>query len=582
MQTQTHLDFEQQQQYGAMIRALSGDASAQIRDWQLFHQSIPHNSIAPHLNLDNLKAFWAYPRGVLDGIALRLRNSDPALHASLAPEGMIESLLFEVLEQIRVESNCPDELKGSQQNIQRQFIAWLQQFVSSGGVEGSIGLLLITIFSTVWMKLNSQEIPQLIQDIVEATRAGLAENLGPLLVKLKTNRHHQEEYAQTSLEMIDLVSNLIADEYRNNPSIRTKRKHQSSTHLKIEWVPPHAGKLAADFKSPANSSSEKLRQLKKSLNKYQIYNSSYDTENEAKKKIRPAQLAIYQDQLNSEIAKQNIPWAKLTRIYQQLFSSHTPMRWETTLAEEILDRRYLTRAATSPLQPALYKQLALNSKVNTRVTLLVDCSGSMKEQRIKIATCIDSLTRILEQAGIKTEVLGYSTATWQGGRPFKEWRKNGQPPHPGRLNERAHWIFKDFDTPWRKSRAGIAALLRPEIYAESIDGEALIWAAERSQKSNSNKQINTKLILFSDGCPMDRATIEANGEEFLKDHLLQAISWCEQQPHLQLWGCGIGTELRPAFQHRLSWDENPNNIASTLKNWANEFKTAALINKIRS
>jgi cobaltochelatase CobT len=203
----------------------------------------------------------------------------------------------------------------------------------------------------------------------------------------------------------------------------------------------------------------------------------------------------------------------------------------------------------------------------------------MKEQRIKIATCVDSLVRILEQSGIKTEVLGYSTSTWQGGRPFKEWRKNGQPPSPGRLNERAHWIFKDFDTSWRRSRAGIAALLRPEIYAESIDGEALLWAAERLQKSGNRTHINKTLILFSDGCPMDRATIEANGEEFLKDHLLQAISWCEQQANLQLWGCGIGSELRPSFEHRLSWDGEPNNVASTLKNWASEFKASFFNNK---
>jgi cobaltochelatase CobT len=577
LQTQTHQDFEQQQRYGAMIRSLSAETSAQIRDWQLFHKSTPLDSIAPHLNLENLKASWAYPRGVLDGIALRLRYSDADLHASLMPEGMIESLIFEVLEQIRVESNCPDGLKGSQKNIQTQFIAWMQQFIASGGAEGSIGLLLITIFSTVWMKLNSQPIPQLMQDIVEATRAGISENMGPLLVKLKTARNNQEVYAKTVHEVIKLASGLIAEEYRNNPSIRTKRKNQSSTHLKIEWVPPHAGKVAADFKSPASSSSERVLQLKKSLDKYHIYNSSYDTEAEAKKKIRSAQLAIYQDQLNTEIAKQNIPWAKLIRIYQQLFSSHLPRRWQTTETEIVLDRRYLTRAATSPLQPALYKELMTSSKVNAKVTLLIDCSGSMKEQRVKIAACVDSLVRILDQAGIKTEVLGYSTSTWQGGRPFKEWRKNGQPPNPGRLNERAHWIFKDFDTGWRRARAGIAALLRPEIYAESVDGEALIWAAERL-KNSSSSFANKTLILFSDGCPMDRATIEANGEEFLKEHLLQAISWCEQQPHLHLWGCGIGSELRPAFQHRLSWDEEPDNVASTLKNWASEFKASSFNN----
>ena len=559
-----------------MIRSLSGEASAQIRDWQFFHKSTPVDSIAPHLSLENLKASWAIPRGVLDGIALRLRYSNTDLHTSLTPEGMIESLIFEVLEQIRVESNCPDELKGSQENIQKQFIAWMQQFITNGGAEGSIGLLLITIFSTVWMKLNSKPIPQLMQDIVEATRAGIAENMGPLLVKLIASRNDQAAYAQTTHEVIKLVSGMIAEEYRNNPSIRTKRKNQSATHLKIEWVPPHAGKISADFKSPASHLNQQRRLLKKSLDKYHIYNSSYDIQAEAKKKIRPAQLAIYQEQLNAEIAKQNIPWAKLTRIYQQIFSSQLPNRWETTEAEGLLDRRYLTRAATSPLQSPLYKQIATSNKANTRVTLLVDCSGSMKEQRIKIATCVDALVRILEQAGIKTEVLGYSTVTWQGGRPFKEWRKNGQPPNPGRLNERAHWIFKDFATGWRRARAGIAALLRPEIYAESVDGEALIWAAERLQMTNNSHQTKNLLILFSDGCPMDRATIEANGEHFLKNHLIHAIEWCEKHANLDLWGCGIGEELRPYFANRLSWDAEGDLAAKCLMNWAKELKNTKL------
>jgi cobaltochelatase CobT len=198
----------------------------------------------------------------------------------------------------------------------------------------------------------------------------------------------------------------------------------------------------------------------------------------------------------------------------------------------------------------------------------------MKDQRLKIATCVESLVRILEQANIQTEVLGYSTCAWQGGRPFKEWRRNGQMPNPGRLNERAHWIFKDFHTHWRKARPGIAALLRPEIYAESIDGEALLWAAQRLQKQVTSHGINKKLIIFSDGCPMDRATIEANGEYFLKNHLLQAIAWCEQQVNFELWGCGIGEELRPFFPNRLSWNPESENPSESLINWAKELKSA--------
>ncbi|MEN9862498.1 MAG: hypothetical protein WA115_04130 [Polynucleobacter sp.] len=574
MQTQTHLDFKQQQQCGAIIRSLSGEPSVEIRDWQLFCKSVSLHSIAPHLNLEHLKASWSHPRGVLDGIALRLKHSDPLLYASDAPGGLIESLIYEVLEQIRVESLCPENLKGSKQNIQTQFIAWLQEFISSGGVEGSIGLLLISIFSTVWMRINGQAVPQLMQDIVEATRAGLAQEMGPLLARLKVERYDQAAYSKTSLKIVQLATGLIDEEYRNNPSIRTKRKNQSLTQLKIEWIPPHTEKVAVNLKSPTKSAIEKLSLLNESLKKYHVYDSSYDTESEAKKKIRSAQLAIYQDQLNSEIAKQNIPWAKLIRKYQQIFSSTPRGGWQTTENEGLLDRRYLMRTVTSPLQPALYKRLIPNRKVTAKVTLLIDCSGSMKEQRIKIATCVDALTRILDQAGVQTEVLGYSTNAWQGGRPFKEWRKQGQPQNPGRLNERAHWIFKDFDTGWRRARAGIAALLRPEIYAESIDGEALIWATQRLLKKDCDKEVNRTLVLFSDGCPMDRATIEANGEKFLKDHLLHAISWCEQQSNLKLWGCGIGADLRLAFQHRLSWDANPENVAKTLKNWGDEFDPA--------
>lgn len=557
-----------------MIRSLSGDPSAQVRDWQLFYKSSSYGVIAPHLQLDYLKESWAHSRGIIDGIGLRLGYSDHDLHLSLSPEGMIESLLFEVLEQIRVESICPDSLKGSKQNTEQQFIAWMQQFIASGGVEGSIGLLLITVFSTVWMKLNSKPMPQLMQDIVEATRAGIAQDIGPLLPLFKANRHDQLHYAHTSLKLVDLVSGLIAEEYRNNPSIRTKRKKQHGSLLQIEWIPPNTAQSSISNVVSGPSDKEVRDLLKLSLEKYSIFNSSYDTEFEAKKKIRPAQLAIYQEELNTLISDQQIPWPKLIRLFQQIFSSNAANLWQTTETEGIIDRRYLNRVATSPLQAPLYKHLINKAIPKGKVTLLIDCSGSMKEQRFKIAACVDSLVRILEQSRIQTEVLGYSTNTWQGGRPFKEWRRNGQSPNPGRLNERAHWIFKDFSSNWRKSRAGIAALLRPEIYAESVDGEAILWAAERLLKSDPAKQFNKKLILFSDGCPMDRATIEANGEEFLKQHLLQAISWCALQPKLEIWGCGIGPDLRSAFQNQLSWDQEPNNIAKTLQNWAKEFKSS--------
>jgi cobaltochelatase CobT len=573
LQTESHDEVELQNRYGAIVRSLSGDTHLQIRDWQLFHKNLALNALSPHLNLDYLQASWADPRGVLDGIAMRLRYSDYELHLSKSPDGLIESLIFEVLEQIRVESICPAGLKGSKQNVENQFIAWLQEFMANGGVEGSIGLLLLSIFSTVWVKLNQRPIPELMQDVVEATRAGLAAGLGPYLVKLKESQFDQTSYAKTALEITRLVGSLIDEEYQNVPSIRTKQKNISNTFLKIEWVQPPSLSTPSE-KQLQSSAQDSKKALEQSLGQYKVFNTAYDIEIEAKKSIRPAQLAIYQQELSEEIAKLNIPWGKLTKSYQHIFNTKTLKRWETTQTEGLLDRRYLTRIATAPLDPILYKHPAKKIEAKGSVTLLIDCSGSMKDQRLKIATCVDSLVRILEQAHIQTEVLGYSTSTWQGGRPFKEWRRGGQIPHPGRLNERAHWIFKDFQTHWRKARSGIAALLRPEIYAESIDGEAVLWAAQRLQNESGNQSTQRKLILFSDGCPMDRATIEANGEHFLKNHLLQAIEWCEQQKNFELWGCGIGEELRACFPHRLSWDQESENPSESLINWAKELKPA--------
>lgn len=573
MQTESHDEVELQNRHSALIRSLSGDTHIQIRDWQLFHKDVPLNALAPHLNLHYLKTTWADPRGILDGIALRLRYSDQDLHLELSPNGLIESLVFEVLEQIRVESICPAGLKGSKQNIENQFLAWLQEFMASGGVEGSIGLLLLSIFSTVWVKLNHRPIPQLMQDVVEATRAGLAEELGPRLIKLTENQLNQAEYAKTSLEIAQFISRLIEDEYQSVSSIRTKQKNISNSFLKIEWAQPPTQSDSSKQKQN-HSLQESIKSLERALEQYKVFNSNYDIEIEAKKRIRPAQLAIYQQQLNEEISKLNIPWGKLSRFYQNIFLSTTNKRWQNSEAEGLLDRRFLTRIATAPLDPIIYKHPSKKMEALGRVSLLIDCSGSMKEQRIKIAVYVDSLVRILEQAHIQTEVLGYSTSTWQGGRPFKEWRRNGQTPNPGRLNERAHWIFKNFQTNWRRARPGISALLRPEIYAESIDGEALMWAAQRLLKQDNKQSVHSKLILFSDGCPMDRATIEANGENFLKNHLLQAIQWCEQQGNLQLWGCGIGEELRPYFPHRLSWNQESDLSSECLINWAKEIKTS--------
>ena len=579
MQNQSHHDFQLQEQYGAVLRALSGDSTVAIRDWQLHQATRSYEQLAPHLHLANREQAWFEPRAMLDGLAVRIRYSDQALHQKLSPPDQLGSFIFEVLEQIRVESICPPALIGSKKNLRQQFIAWLTQFMAAGQVESSIGLLLLAIFCMTWMRLNHQELPQPMQDTVEATRAGLASETGPILQQLKLLQTQQEQYAQQALLLIQLVGELVHAEYQSQPSLRSKRKQINSPGLLIDWIPPHQPPIALP-KKLRNSVSRQAQQLENTaaLTRYPIFNASYDLEIKAQTAIRAAQLQNFRSEIDQCIHDWQIPWGKFIRLYTKLLAQPHLSQWQNTESEGLLDRRYLNRFITSPHQQAIQKKRIPKPLARTQITFLLDCSGSMKEHRLELASFVDVMVRILEGVGVTTEVLGYSTLAWQGGRPFKEWQKSGSCNNPGRLNERAHWIFKDHQTSWRRARLGMAALLKPDLYRESLDGEALLWAAQRLTQTNQDGH-DKKIILLSDGCPMDRATLQANGEAFLLDHLLHVLEWTKHTD-IQVWGCGVGEEMRSAFKRRLSWELSTSKstappsaalVVNAISNWAQEL-----------
>ena len=571
LQSQDHREFEIQQRYSALIRSISGDTSLELRDWKLFQKSEPYYQLPPHLRFTDKKQGLQNTRGIQDGIALRIKHSDRQLHQQLMPNSELGSFIFEVLEQIRAESMCPAHLKGIRQNTQYQFLHWLGQFMANGQAESAIGLLLLAIVSMVWVRLTGRELPQPMQDTLEATRAGLATETGPLLENLKKYRDQQLLFAQHALKLIDLISNLIHLEYASNPSLRAKQKNTSGDPFKIEWIPPKQPSVLINPNLTSGlSKSSEIEQVNQSLKNYRIFNPQYDQEIRGGDIARNAQLQIYRHEINQQIAKWNIPWGKLVRLDAKLFSKPLQNKWLGSQEDGALDQRYLNQLITSTKIPAIFKKKASSFTPKTQITFLLDCSGSMKDQRLILAAWVDSMVQILEKINIQTEILGYSTLAWQGGRPYKEWLKKGKPTNPGRLNERAHWIFKDAKTSWKDAKFDIAALLKPDLYRESLDGEALIWASERLNQYESH-YLDKKIILLSDGCPMDRATLMANPEDILSSHLVDALKWAELHNHVQVWGCGVGKEMRSTFSHRLSWGIDELGATQLMKNWALEF-----------
>jgi len=134
------------------------------------------------------------------------------------------------------------------------------------------------------------------------------------------------------------------------------------------------------------------------------------------------------------------------------------------------------------------------------VSFLVDTSGSMKTQRYEaVAVLLDTFARALDLAGVKSEVLGFTTKSWSGGKPMKQWRRDGMPDSPGRLSELQHIVYKDAQSTWRQARNSIAAMLRTDHYREGVDGEALLWAWERLLARPESRRY---LVMISDGSPM--------------------------------------------------------------------------------
>jgi len=175
----------------------------------------------------------------------------------------------------------------------------------------------------------------------------------------------------------------------------------------------------------------------------------------------------------------------------------------------------------------------------------------MKTHIESVAMVVDVFVRALEQAGVASEVLGFTTGAWNGGRARRDWLRAGRPAHPGRLNELCHLVFKDADTPWRRARRDLAALLKADLFREGADGEAVEWACDRMEARAEARRL---LVVVSDGCPMDSATELANDAHYLDQHLREVVERREQGGSVEIFGAGVGLDLSPYYARAQALD----------------------------
>jgi len=224
--------------------------------------------------------------------------------------------------------------------------------------------------------------------------------------------------------------------------------------------------------------------------------------------------------------------------------------WEFDRDQGVLDSARLTRVITHPLEPLAYKQEAELRFPDTVVTLLLDNSGSMSGLPIvNAAMCAELLGRALERCGVKTEILGFTTRTWGGGRARAQWLAAGRPVHPGRISELLHVVYKSADEPWRRARSCLGLMLDDGLLKENMDGEALLWAHQRLLHRPERRRI---LLVISDGAPRDDATLEANDAGYLERHLHGVIDGIEARGAVELAVIGIGHDVTRYYRHAIT------------------------------
>lgn len=527
---------------GAAIRALSGRPDVRSRGGRLYRGSASLALRAPHLHprpgTDDFHSF----RGAADGVALRLRHSDAALHELWCPVDPVARLVFDLLEQYRVESLADPPLVGVVANLCHRHREWSLAFHRSGLTETWRGLVLYTVAQISRASLTGEPAIAETEELIESTRFALAPVLGEDLAGLRRHRGDQPAYAVHALSIATAVAQVIEDlgEPCGARSHSTDDPPPTRQEFTLwEDVDEAGGEGGASAPSTRPSALTAVRAG------YRVFTTAYDEKVAASSVVRRELLAAYRAQLDHRIVERGINVARLTRRIMGGFLAPARAGWDGENEEGTIDGRLLVRLVTTPGERRLFRIEHGEPVADLLVTFLVDCSGSMKPHALSVAVLLDVFARAIEQAGASCEILGFTTGAWNGGRAMRDWRRAGRPAHPGRLNERRHLIFKSAESSWRQARPAVAALLHADLYREGVEGEAVEWASARAAVRDEPRKL---LFVVSDGSPMDSATAVTNGPHYLDRHLREVVAGIEQSGGVEIFGVGVGLDLSTTYR----------------------------------
>ena len=223
-------------------------------------------------------------------------------------------------------------------------------------------------------------------------------------------------------------------------------------------------------------------------------------------------------------------------------SEQLAFRTQTAVLEAVAAERAALQARTTLEAEKLRDGLG-NVEGRLSLSVLIDHSGSMRDDKVQMAMVIAGcVSQLALKLGIAFEVLGFTTVEWKGDPVRGLWIHRGQPEAPGRLCALRHIVYSDFKT---KRLPDLRAMFLPDILKENVDGEAILWAAERARKIDAARHL---IVVVSDGAPVDDSTLSRNRSDFLWDHLLSVVAEMKVDDCLSVIGVGLDHDVRRIYE----------------------------------
>lgn len=521
------------------------------------------NSNFDNLNINN---FLKTHRALIDMACCYLMFHNSNLHQQ-KNFNQEEQIIFDDFEKVRVLLCIYDSYFGSVCNILNKIDNDLDLSYSNSPTL----LVLKNFFSKSDLLNNYPQINFFAKDLEKKTNT----KINTKIKKISSEIHNQNQYSKLVEELIVMLRK--KDNY-NNKNSKNKKEDSKKNELtsNIENVDSNKNQEQNNLES----SQEKISDLdkiekniveiedradsnavyddKSSINNkslefrdsYKIFSSKFDEIIFPQKLISKNELQILRNQLDIKLSKLNNISKKISiKLKRKLLSKQNSFL-DYDSSRGLLNRKKLTQLVIDPLSENIWIDNKNHQYQNTALTILLDNSGSMRGNPIVMSSlACEIIAEILEKFAIKTEIIGYTTADWRGGRVRKLWEVSGREKNPGRLNELRHIVYKHFNQNFKKSRINLGLMLKEGILKENIDGEALLFARSRLMQQNEKRKI---LIVISDGTPVDDSTNSSNDKDILSDHLHHVVNKIEKQSSIEIVGIGIGHSIEEFYRNSIT------------------------------